>query len=147
MKAKILTITMMPLSVVLSMAVGFLLLGQAMVGGIPGNPCPDTAAATDQWHSACPGSEGASGCTDTYYTDSSGNVLSTVCGTFVGQRCCLKGFYGPVTQYVGDYLCTLWGDTCNTNLCIFTTPTYLSGVNVYQSYDCSHYTNCPPPLN
>jgi hypothetical protein len=144
MKPKILTITMIALRATLSLTVIFLLLGQAMVGGTDINPCPDLAAATDAWHKDCPGSEGASGCTDTYYKDGAGNLLSTVCGPYVGQLCCPMRTVGPVTKYVGNYLCTLWGDQCDTNSCIFTTQTTVPSVLEVGSYNCSTYTNCPP---
>jgi|SRR5208282_2307789 len=147
MKAKLLTITMIPLRTTLSLIVSFLLLVQAMVGGAPINPCPDSAAATHAWHKACPGSEGASGCTDTYYTDGAGNQVNTVCGTYTNQLCCIVGYVGPVTKYVGNYPCTLWGDQCDTNSLIFTSQTPVNSVLEFTSYNCSNYTNCPPPPN
>lgn len=144
MKGNILNATLIPFSVTLSMALCLVIIGQVTVRGDSAHFCPDSASATDAWHSACPGSDDSSGCTDTYYTDGAGSVLYTVCGSFPGYRCCSDGSEGPVTKYVANYLCTLWGDQCNTNYAIYTSQTELSSVAVYQDYDCASYTNCPP---
>jgi hypothetical protein len=127
----------------LLMRIGTVVCVGSLSGFTAYSTCPDMAAATTRLTKCCPCSEGTAGCKMVIYKDIAGYEMATVCGAFIGHRCCPNGVGGPATKTVYYYPCNLFGDDCSTSW-LFTEESDVSGVTLFKSYTCAEYSSCPP---